>query len=478
MMPNRLGAAAIAALLSLILIRPAVGADTLPRQYLAGQIPAVVRTLPAIGSLPATNQLRFVVTLPQGNQAGLDALLHELYTPGNPHYRQFLTPAQFADRFGAPVADYQALVSFLKQNGLTVTRTYADRTMVAVTAPVAAVEKAFQVHLRVYRHPTEPRIFYAPDADLSVAASLPVKILSVSGLDNYSLPRPVSLHARPVHPPGGAGPELTGSGPGGNYIGHDFRIAYLPSNRWNGTGQSVALVEFDGYYSNDITAYETAASLPPVSLANVPVNGGVSTPGSAVDEVSLDIEMVISMATNVSKVLVYEAPSDDASTWLTMLQQMADDNLAKQISSSWFLPTVGAYPAAEQIFQRLATQGQSFFQACGDYDAFNGPVPFPTDSPNITEVGGTLLTTLAGSGNRSAETVWNRGLDSTSGQYIGTGGGVSTSYSIPPWQQGINSILTNGGSTTFRNVPDVAMTAENVYVTYGNGSHGTFGGTS
>ena len=36
----------------------------------------------------------------------------------------------------------------------------------------------------------------------------------------------------------------------------------------------------------------------------------------------------------------------------------------------------------------------------------------------------------------------------------------------------------NQGSTTMRNVPDVALTGDNVYVRYNNGSAGSFGGTS
>jgi len=40
--------------------------------------------------------------------------------------------------------------------------------------------------------------------------------------------------------------------------------------------------------------------------------------------------------------------------------------------------------------------------------------------------------------------------------------GISTLYPIPSWQAPV-SMATNGGSTTFRNVPDVALTAINVY---------------
>ncbi len=45
----------------------------------------------------------------------------------------------------------------------------------------------------------------------------------------------------------------------------------------------------------------------------------------------------------------------------------------------------------------------------------------------------------------------------------GTGGGISTTYAIPSWQLGV-SMVANQGSTSFRNVPDVAMTADNVFV--------------
>ena len=56
-----------------------------------------------------------------------------------------------------------------------------------------------------------------------------------------------------------------------------------------------------------------------------------------------------------------------------------------------------------------------------------------------------------------SETVWNWGNG------IGSGGGISTQYPIPSWQTNIN-MTANQGSTTMRNMPDVALTADNVYV--------------
>jgi hypothetical protein len=151
---------------------------------------------------------------------------------------------------------------------------------------------------------------------------------------------------------------------------------------------------------------------------------------------------------------------------------MANDNLSKQLSCSW--GGGGPDATSEQIFQQMASQGQSFFNATGDSDAFTGPISFPSDSTNITQVGGTTLTTGTGA-TYTSETVWNWGRQG--GSYVGSSGGVSTYYAIPFYQLGLD-MSANLGSTTMRNVPDVALTGDNVYVVYNNGSTGIFGGTS
>src|SRR6185312_5732053 len=118
-------------------------------------------------------------------------------------------------------------------------------------------------------------------------------------------------------------------------------------------------------------------------------------------------------------------------------------------------------PAAEQIFQQMALQGQTFFQASGDSDAFNvaagNSIFFPSDSPHVTSVGGTTLTMNGAGASYASETVWNYtqfGIDG-----LGSSGGISSIYSIPSWQTNIN-MPARGGSSTARNVPDVALTAD------------------
>jgi hypothetical protein len=257
-------------------------------------------------------------------------------------------------------------------------------------------------------------------------------------------------------------------------MGHDFRAAYAPGVVLTGSGQAVGLFELDGYYASDITAYEASNGLPNVTLTNVLLDGFTGPPDGGDDEVSLDIEMAISMAPGLSQVIVYEGYDPD-----DVLNSMATGNLAKQLSCSW-----GWYydsdATLDQIFQEFAAQGQTFFQASGDSDAYGGEnTPFqPADNPYITVVGGTTLTTTSPGGPWSSETTWNWGVEYYPyDNGIGSSGGISPTYAIPSWQQGIN-MSTNQGSTVMRNIPDVALTADNVWVMYGDGYSGDFGGTS
>ena len=402
--------------------------------------------------------MNLAIALPLRDPAGLTDLLRQIYDPASPNYRHYLTPEQFAERFGPVESDYQAVVAFADANGLRVTARHLNRVLLDVSGSVADVERALHVKLNTYRHPTENRTFYAPDAEPSLDLTVP--ILHISGLNNYSLPRPrlKSLELVNGH---NAAPNA-GSGPSGSFMGKDFRAAYAPGVTLDGTGQIVGLLQFDGYTASDITHYESTAGLPNVPLQNVLIDGATGSPSHSGGEVevSLDIEMAISMATNLSKVIIYEAP--DASPFVDLLSQMANDNLAKQLSCSWYVADGPAEPAADVIFQQMAAQGQSFFSASGDNDAFTGLIAFPGDTPYITLVGGTTLTTTGPGGSYVSETVWNWGIE-YGRDGIGSGGGVSTQYGIPDWQKNI-SMAANQGSTTMRNTPDVALAADHIYV--------------
>lgn len=433
---------------------------------LRGQVPPVIADLTPTGRLPATNRLFLSFGLPLRNQAALNELLRQLYDPHSANFHKFLTPAEFTARFGPTKPDYQAVIKFARANGLIVAHSHRDRVVLDVEGSVSNVQRAFQVTLHTYRHPTEARNFFAPDNEPSVPTNL--SVVAVEGLSDYNRPHPLArkaeaLKVRPL--------SFNGSGPNGEYAGNDFRNAYAPGTTLNGTGQSVGLLEFSDYYKVDITNYENIIGHTRyVPLVNVVI--GRRAPSTANnDEVALDIEMAIAMAPGLSNVIVYETSSSASS----ILSRMADDDLAKQLSCSW---TWGGGPSTtiDNIFKQMATQGQSFFQASGDSDAYTGSQTLdnssqttaPVDSTNLTCVGGTTLTMNGAGASWSSETVWNYSSQGGSDANLGSGGGISTYYHIPYWQTNV-SMAANGGSTTFRNIPDVALTADNIFVSYDNG---------
>jgi len=406
-------------------------------------------------------QLNLAIGLPLRNQDALNRFIAEVNDPASPNFRHYLTPEQFAQRFGPTEQDYEAVARFAQAHRLRVTGRHPNRVVLDVSGTAMDIERAFHVKLHTFQHPTEPRTFYAPDTQPTLDLTVPV--LSISGLDNFQVPQPMNLKKLGANEANGAAPQ-TGSGASGSYMGYDFRAAYLPGVTLTGTGQTVGLLEFDsGFYPGDITRYESLAGLPNVPVQAVLLDGYNGGAGIGNDEVSLDIEMAIAIAPGLSAVLVYEGSATD-----DILNRMATDNLAKQIGASWTYPIDAT---SEQIFKQYAAQGQSFYNASGDSDAYTGNIPPPSDDTNIICVGGTTLTTSGPGGVWVSETVWNWGGG------VGSSGGISTSYAIPAWQQGID-MGANQGSTTMRNFPDVAMTADNIWVAYGNGQSGIFGGTS
>ncbi len=435
--------------------RPAMAAQL---QVLAGHVPAAVSSARARGTVAAQTRLNLAIGLPLRNEAQLDALLLDLSDPDSPQYHQYLQPAEFAAAFGPSEADYAALIEFAEANHLTVTATHPNRTILDVTATVEDVERAFHVRMMNYTHPTRGS-FYAPDREPSLVLDIPV--LDVSGLDNYDLPHPMALRTREISDVSGrATPYITGSGPGGYFIGKDFRAAYAPQVTLTGAGQTIGLLEFDGFFPSDVPRNFAAAGLPAVPTQTVLLDGVSGAAGSANTEVILDIMMAAYMAPGAAKIMVYEGatPND-------ILNRMATDNQAQQISSSWGFSPVNA--TTEQIFKQYVAQGQSVLQASGDSGAYSGGVMSPSDDPNLTIVGGSSLSTAGAGGPWQAESAWS-----------GSGGGVSTVYPIPAYQRGV-SMAANGGSATMRNIPDVALTADiQMYLIQGNGQPVAVGGTS
>jgi subtilase family serine protease len=461
---------ALSALVSVSASAAAVPSVIAARPLLPGHVPAIVSQLRPMGDLPGETNLNLAIGLPLRNREALTNLLEQLYDPGSSNFRDYLTPEQFAEQFGPTLEQYRDVIDFARRNGFTVRATHPNRMLLDVRGNAANIKNAFQVTLRLYQHPTEARAFYAPDTEPSVEPGIPA--LDVSGLSNYRRPHPKNLKVKPLDM---RPTPKVGSGPNGTYMGKDFRAVYVRGTPLTGAGQAIGLVEFDGYYTADVTGYLSQAGQANVPLQNVLLDGfdGIPTtgPNSGNSEVALDIELAAAMAPGVSKIIVYESDpfygiAND------VISRMATDNLAAQLSCSW---DFGSAPSAttEQIFQQFAAQGQSFFNASGDFGAYSNsaPIAVPDADPYITIVGGTTLTSSGPGGAWVSETAWNAGGG------IASGGGYDFTVPLPVWQQGI-SMTANHGSTSARNIPDISMVADNIFIIADNGQSETITGTS
>jgi len=196
----------------------------------------------------------------------------------------------------------------------------------------------------------------------------------------------------------------------------------------------------------------------------------------AADEVTLDIETVAAFASGISNIFVYEA-TNTTQAWIDDWTQIANDDKAKVVSCSFGEPEGDSATIVfdDQIFQQMATQGQSVFVAAGDNGAFDAgdstlAVDEPASQPLATAVGISKLTTGAG-GAYASESASLEG-----------GGGISAAFLIPFYQKAAAAAAVSAAqvSTTMRNVPDVVLTADpsTAYAFYVNGSWVGFWGSS
>ena len=411
-----------------------------------------------LGRLPEGQVMQLDVVLPLRDPEGLKSFLADVYDPTSFSYRRFLTPTEFTERFGPTEENYDAVVSFVKANGFEVVGGSRDGMEVQIKGSVSAVEKAFNVKMMTWQHPTESRTFYGPDREPST--SLPFALWHVSGMDNFSNPHTMLVKKSDYAKAHGIDVEevvkhaTTGSGPSASFLGSDMRAAYYGGTALTGAGQNLGLFEFEGTDLADLSTYFTNVG----QKNNVPVTllstDGTSTAcldtragGDCDDtEQTLDMTQAIGMAPGLASLVVYVGSTDTA-----IISAMTTHSpLPTTIGCSWGWTPADA-STLDPYFEKMSAQGQNFFAASGDSSTWSSSnEAWPADDAHVVSVGGTDLTTASAAGPWKSETAWTD-----------SGGGISPdSVAIPSWQAAAGVInSSNKGSTTLRNGPDVSANA-------------------
>ncbi|MGH9772592.1 MAG: S53 family peptidase, partial [Candidatus Acidiferrales bacterium] len=450
------------------------------------RIPASARDMGPADSSLFLPRVTIHLEMTSSQQAELKALLAAQQTRGNRQYHKWLTPEQFAARFGANESDIQRIGDWLQDQGFSDVQVARGRNAISFSGTVEQVENTFGTTL--HRVVVNGTPHYANWAAPVLPAALKGIVEGIRGLNNFR-PNPHLTRRRSV-----LRPQFTGGIANATYLTPaDFATIYDVNPVYNsgidGTGITIVVVGQSDIQLSDVQAFRKAAGLP-VNDPKIILTG--ADPGNDSDnqtEADLDLEWTGGIAKNASVVYVNStnaftsadyAIQNDVGDVLLFSYGLCESDLGSADANS-----------INSEFEQATAQGMTVVASSGDtgpagcdQDETNPPhvashglaVLFPASSPYVTSVGGTEFSEASGTYwqrfstpsvtdiTSSAlsyipETAWN---DTGSGGFLSaSGGGASALFSKPAWQVG-----RGVPADAARDVPDVAFSASPVHDAY------------
>jgi subtilase family serine protease len=469
---------------------------------LKGSVPAKAQRRYDQGAVDPAMQLDYVTMIMQpsvSQRAALEQTLRQQQDPTSPKYHKWLTPEQYAERFGLSANDVQKITAWLRSQGFEVVHVARGRNWVAFSGSAALVESAF--HTQLHYFDVDGERHFANATEISVPEALDGVVSGFLGLNDFRLkpmhaisrvaPDFFSIIAQPLY----TDPNNTAH----HFLAPDdiatiYNITPLYNAGINGSGVKMVIVGQSDINTADLTAFRSGFGLPAITSSNfqqilVPNS---PDPGTTSDETEadLDLEWSNAVARNATIIYVNAATTKGFSGAFSSAQYAIDQNLAPVISMSFGAceaENAGALPSVETLLQQGNSQGITFLASSGDSGAAgcDGAVKsatgglavnYPASSPEVTGVGGNQFSgdasnpsqywnsTNSSTGESAIsyipEMAWN---DTVSrGTLAASGGGASScdsgtcssGFPKPSWQTGTG--VPNDG---VRDVPDVAMAA-------------------
>ncbi|MHB8565795.1 MAG: NosD domain-containing protein [Nitrososphaerales archaeon] len=449
------------------------------------QFPSVLTEARPTGTISPSARINVGVILPPKDSLGLNLFLNSLYNPSSSNYHHFLTSSQFSELYGPDSSEGSLLISYFESQGLVASIDPSNSYIVRATGTARGISNAFNVEMQTYQY--RGSSFFSP----TISPRLPAQFSNVQmvyGLDDFA------SHSQPSAVPFY---RTLGQVPGipttGNFLYYSpseikqiYNISSLSSEGYDGSGVAIAIVDAygDPYIQQEVDNFSTQFNLPTTTVNVICVDGPCTYSSGITQgwntEIALDVEWAHALAPG-AKINLYIG-SNSSQPLFDAVERAVQDGTNSIISMSWGSPentfgessaynpiVAGSYPWLDQVFQQAAAEGITAFSSTGDsgaYDQgsgqsspFGGP-SYPSTDPFVTAVGGTSLyiNSTSGyiqypfsnaSGSYGSETAWswNNAFN------WGTGGGYSTLFSKPAWQN-------VGTSNSMRGVPDVSWVAD------------------
>ena len=484
-------------------------ANAASRSKLAGSVPGWAKSSSAKGAAKGSDVVGFRVYLGLRDESKAEALAKAVSNRKSSSYGDYVTPAQFRQRFAPSESDVNAVKSWLRSQGMDAEYVPTNNRYLAAEGTVSQIESAFATQLKDYK--VQGRTLRAPATELSVPASLGGTVQGVLGIDQSSSlvhtdradapPSPGFRNAppcsefwaqklatdqppyqgafQPYAPCGYTPPQLEGA----------YGLSGPIANGNDGSGQTVAII--DAYASptivQDANEYSSRHGLPQFGshqFSQVVAPGTYKRaenprqdPQGWWGEETLDVEAVHTTAPGAK--IVYVGAPNNYQDLDAALNHVVDRHLASIVTNSYgwsteLLPKGYIKPYEDTMIQAVAEGIGLYFSSGDDGDEIANmgyrTVDWPASSPWVTAVGGTSLA-VGAANDYVGETGWSTGkavLDGKGGWtdpafLYGAGGGTSRLFPQPAYQAGVvpDSIAqSNGGSFKGRAVPDVGMLAD------------------
>ncbi len=465
-------------------------------------------------TFPSHNlKVNFDLVMQPSSQFALESFITQVSEPMSSSYRHYLSPTEFASRFGPTKATVKGLANYFKRYGLSVGKPWSGGVVMPVSGSVSDAAKALRVSFGLARiHGA-----YIPEANgqWRIPSQLEADLVSVIGIypdgnvPNYRRVNDmtrlkitnanVKQSSRLSHSLSRL-PRLCQSGEVqaaslGAYLPSTFAGLYGMNSFYAkndfGAGTTIAIPEFAATTPTK-ASYQFRSHLNKylgcigsrAKVDYISIDGGSSDRSPAsLEEAELDTETVLSLAPSAT-VQIYSAPQASGDQ---MYLKMVSNDSASIIVGSWGLCEGLNAPSDLNVenlaFKEAAAQGQTVLFASGDGGSedcyLNGTnrqlaVDDPASQPYVTGVGGLMLSP----GSANGEKVW---FDKSYGG--ASGGGVSLIHTQPVWQSGPgvdsqqaidNCVL----ATVCREVPDISALAEGFLVYAPKYGWDVLGGTS
>jgi MYXO-CTERM domain-containing protein len=438
-------------------------------------------------------RLSLTFRLSAAQKADREALMDAQQDPRSPSFRRWLTPDQYAARFGVTPEGLAQVTAWLQSQGFTVGRTSRAGTRLFFSGSVAQVETAF--HSEIHRYDVGDALHFALATPAQVPSDVGALVLALHGADDFGVRAPRhTIGTAPSYTGSDAGPPASTTHA---LAPEDFAKIYDVPNLFssaatplNGDGITISIVGQSEFNAGDISSFRNYFGLPATTITEtlVPGSGSAVFKKDDLIEASLDLEWSGAVAPHATLAYVYTG--DNATTNAFDAMKYVLDEAPTPVLSASFnaceagLETgTGAQEADEylEIGNQANLEGVTFVAASGDTgaagcEANDGEaaaksglaVGLPSAIPGITGVGGTSVTNAATSWSDTndsnqgsviapapVDSAWNDTFENASAPAIAaSGGGQSALFLKPVWQVG-----TAVPTANHRYVPDVALSA-------------------